>query len=174
MINAACSDSIEPVLEMLEGKWTLLLLRDLFNGVKRFGELRRSLDPISPKTLTDRLRMLEEQGILTRTLFSEVPLHVEYELTERGQRLQPIFAAMKAWIEPDPAWSRPPSSCDRRIPGTIEDIMSEANRFDPVATWKLNSGMDGSEAGTNGALIRSLSFRFIPRGTKRSLFAKVI
>lgn len=100
MIDAACSDSIEPILEILEGKWTLLLLRELFNGVKRFGELRRSLDPISPKTLTDRLRMLEEQGILTRTIFSEVPLHVEYELTERGQRLQPIFAAMKAWLEP--------------------------------------------------------------------------
>jgi DNA-binding HxlR family transcriptional regulator len=100
MIDAACSDSIEPILEILEGKWILLLLRELFNGVKRFGELRRSLDPISPKTLTDRLRMLEEQGILTRTLFSEVPLHVEYQLTERGQRLQPIFAAMKAWLEP--------------------------------------------------------------------------
>lgn len=100
MIDAACSDSIEPILEILEGKWTLLLLRELFNGVKRFGELRRSLDPISPKTLTDRLRMLEEEGILTRTIFSEVPLHVEYELTERGQRLQPIFAAMKAWLEP--------------------------------------------------------------------------
>jgi len=100
MIDAACSDSIEPILEILEGKWTLLLLRELFSGVKRFGELRRSLDPISPKTLTDRLRMLEEQGILTRTLFTEVPLHVEYELTERGRRLQPIFAAMKAWLEP--------------------------------------------------------------------------
>ncbi len=99
MIDSTCPDSIEPVLEMLEGKWTLLILRDLFNGIKRFGEMRRSLHPISPKTLTDRLRMLEEQGIVTRTIFSEVPLHVEYELTVRGQRLQPIFAAMRTWAE---------------------------------------------------------------------------
>ncbi|HEY4383112.1 MAG TPA: helix-turn-helix domain-containing protein [Ktedonobacteraceae bacterium] len=99
MIDPACSGSIEPVLEMLEGKWTLLLLRDLFNGLNRFGELRRSLHPISPKTLTDRLRMLEERGIVTRTIYSEVPLHVEYELTERGKRLQPIFAAMSVWAQ---------------------------------------------------------------------------
>jgi DNA-binding HxlR family transcriptional regulator len=99
MIDPACPGSIEPILKILEGKWTLLLLRDLFNGIKRFGELRRSLHPISPKTLTDRLRLLEEQGIVTRTLYPGVPLHVEYELTERGQRLQPIFAAMWAWAQ---------------------------------------------------------------------------
>ncbi|WP_426455023.1 winged helix-turn-helix transcriptional regulator [Paenibacillus sp. S-38] len=99
MIDRNCPDVIEPVLKLLDGKWTLLLLRDLFNGIKRFGELRRSLHPISPKTLTDRLRLLEEQGIVTRTLYPGVPLHVEYELTERGQRLQPIFAAMRAWAE---------------------------------------------------------------------------
>ena len=97
MIDPECSGSIEPLLEMLEGKWTLQLLRELFNGVKRFGELRRALHPISPKTLTDRLRLLEEQGIVTRTIYSEVPLHVEYQLTERGHRLQPIFAAIRMW-----------------------------------------------------------------------------
>jgi DNA-binding HxlR family transcriptional regulator len=99
MIDPACPGSIEPILEILEGKWTLLLLRDLFNGIKRFGELRRALHPISPKTLTDRLRLLEERGIVTRTIYSEVPLHVEYQLTERGQRLQPIFAAMSVWAQ---------------------------------------------------------------------------
>ncbi|MBW7456901.1 winged helix-turn-helix transcriptional regulator [Paenibacillus sepulcri] len=99
MINPACSGSIEPILKILEGKWTLLILHDLFNGIKRFGELRRSLQPISPKTLTDRLRLLEEQGIVTRTLYPGVPLHVEYELTERGRRLQPIFAAMWEWSQ---------------------------------------------------------------------------
>jgi DNA-binding HxlR family transcriptional regulator len=99
MIDPECPGSIESLLEILEGKWTLLLLRDLFNGVKRFGKLRRSLHPISPKTLTDRLRLLEERGIVTRTIYSEVPLHVEYQLTERGQRLQPIFAAMSLWVQ---------------------------------------------------------------------------
>src|SRR5260370_22495013 len=106
MIDPACPDSIERILEILEGKWTLLLLRDLFNGIKRFGELRRSLHPISPKTLTDRLRLLEEQGIVTRTIFSEVPLHVEYHLTKRVQRLQPIFAAMWVWTQSQVAGSQ--------------------------------------------------------------------
>jgi len=75
-----CNTTIERTLEILESKWTLLLLRELFSGVKRFGELRRSLRPISPKTLTDRLRLLEEQGIVTRTVYSEVPLHVDTNL----------------------------------------------------------------------------------------------
>ncbi|MFD0678620.1 MULTISPECIES: winged helix-turn-helix transcriptional regulator [unclassified Paenibacillus] len=99
MISPGCPGAIEPILTILDGKWNLLLLRELFNGTKRFGELRRSLQPISPKTLTDRLRMLEEQEIVTRTLYPGVPLHVEYELTERGQRLQPIFAAMWMWVQ---------------------------------------------------------------------------
>lgn len=99
MINSACPGAIEPILTILDGKWNLLLLRELFNGTKRFGELRRTLHPISPKTLTDRLRMLEDKGIVTRTLYPGVPLHVEYELTERGQRLQPIFAAMWVWVQ---------------------------------------------------------------------------
>ncbi|MCD9025072.1 winged helix-turn-helix transcriptional regulator [Cohnella silvisoli] len=99
MISPGCPGAIEPILTILDGKWNLLLLRELFNGTKRFGELRRSLHPISPKTLTDRLRMLEEQEIVTRTLYPGVPLHVEYELTERGQRLQPIFAAMWMWVQ---------------------------------------------------------------------------
>lgn len=99
MISPTCPGAIEPILNILDGKWNLLLLRELFNGTKRFGELRRSLHPISPKTLTDRLRMLEENEIVTRTLYPGVPLHVEYELTERGQRLQPIFAAMWAWVQ---------------------------------------------------------------------------
>jgi DNA-binding HxlR family transcriptional regulator len=95
MLNKKCA--LEYTLDILEGKWTILILRDLASGVKRFGELRRTLHPISPKTLTDRLRMLEEQGIVMRTIYSEVPLHVEYELTARGRSLEPIFDAMKTW-----------------------------------------------------------------------------
>ncbi|XEC93515.1 winged helix-turn-helix transcriptional regulator [Paenibacillus tarimensis] len=99
MMDRSCPGAIEPILEILDGKWTLLLLFELFNGTKRFGELRRKLHPISPKTLTDRLRLLEEKDIVTRTLYPGVPLHVEYDLTERGQRLGPIFAAMWAWVQ---------------------------------------------------------------------------
>jgi len=99
MMDRSCPGTVEPILEILNGKWMLLLLFELFNGTKRFGELRRKLQPISPKTLTDRLRLLEEKGIVTRTLYPGVPLHVEYELTESGQGLQPIFAAMWAWTQ---------------------------------------------------------------------------
>jgi DNA-binding HxlR family transcriptional regulator len=99
MTEPPCPGSIERLLEIVEGKWTLLLLRHLFNGVKRFGVLRRVLHPISPKTLTERLRLLEERGIVTRTMYSEVPLHVEYQLTERGRRLEPIFVAMGVWVQ---------------------------------------------------------------------------
>ncbi|MBO7746848.1 helix-turn-helix transcriptional regulator [Paenibacillus sp. MWE-103] len=99
MMDRSCPGRVEPILEMLDGKWMLLLLFELFNGARRFGELRRKLQPISPKTLTDRLRLLEEKGLVTRTIYPGVPLHVEYELTESGQGLQPIFEAMWAWTQ---------------------------------------------------------------------------
>ena len=93
--------ALEQFLETLSTKWTVLILRELFtseSGIKRFGELRRQLPSISPKTLTDRLRTLEVQGIVSRKIYSEVPLHVEYQLTERGQRLRPVFKAIKEWV----------------------------------------------------------------------------
>ncbi|MCM3627687.1 helix-turn-helix transcriptional regulator [Paenibacillus glycanilyticus] len=99
MMDRSCPGVVEPILEILDGKWTLLLLFELINGTRRFGELRRKLQPISPKTLTDRLRLLEEKGLVIRTLYPGVPLHVEYELTESGKALQPIFAAMWTWTQ---------------------------------------------------------------------------
>ncbi|MFC4810131.1 winged helix-turn-helix transcriptional regulator [Paenibacillus sp. GCM10023250] len=99
MIDRSCPGVVEPILELLDGKWTLLLLFELLNGTKRFGELRRKLQPISPKTLTDRLRLLEEKGLVTRTLYPGVPLHVEYEFTESGKALQSIFEAMWNWTQ---------------------------------------------------------------------------
>jgi DNA-binding HxlR family transcriptional regulator len=98
--------ALERLLEILASKWTLHILRELIkseSGVIRFGELRRQLHSISPKTLTDRLRTLEEQGIVSRTVFSEVPLHVEYRLTKRGQRLRPVFRAIKEWARSEDA-----------------------------------------------------------------------
>jgi DNA-binding HxlR family transcriptional regulator len=88
---------IERTLEVLDSKWTALLLRDLLLGTRRFGELRRSLAGISPKTLTDRLRALEEQGIVQRTIYPEVPPRVEYALTDYGQTLRPVLEAMAVW-----------------------------------------------------------------------------
>ena len=66
-------------------------------GTKRFGELRRSLTGISPKTLTDRLRGLEEHGLVDRRIFAEVPPRVEYSLTDAGRTLEPVLVALARW-----------------------------------------------------------------------------
>jgi DNA-binding HxlR family transcriptional regulator len=83
--------------EILAGKWTILLIRDLSEGRSRFCELERSLDGISPRTLSLRLRALEEQGIVERKTFPEVPPRVEYSLTEKGRGLVPIIEDMRAY-----------------------------------------------------------------------------
>jgi DNA-binding HxlR family transcriptional regulator len=95
------SDPAEcPVLataRIVSGKWTLLILRDLADGVRRFGELERSLKGISPRTLSCRLRSLEEEGILERRVYAEVPPRVDYRLTEKGEALVPIVDAMRRY-----------------------------------------------------------------------------
>ncbi|SMO83637.1 winged helix-turn-helix transcriptional regulator [Melghirimyces algeriensis] len=88
---------IEKVVSVIGGKWTFIILRDLFYGPKRFGELQRSLKGISPRTLSMRLKELEKEGIISRKIYSEIPPHVEYSLTEKGQELRPVFDAMKDW-----------------------------------------------------------------------------
>lgn len=88
---------VERAANVIGGKWTLLILRDLFTGTKRFGELRASLTGISPKTLTERLRALEREGIVERKIYPEVPLRVEYSLTDSGQKLEPIIEGMREW-----------------------------------------------------------------------------
>ena len=77
------------------GKWTLLVVRDLAEGCSRFCELERSLNGISPRTLSLRLRALEEQGIVERHTYAEVPPRVEYALTEKGRALLPIIDVMR-------------------------------------------------------------------------------
>src|SRR6059058_4239567 len=79
------------------GKWTLLIIRDLAEGRSRFCELERSLAGISPRTLSLRLRALEEEGVVERQTFSEVPPRVEYALTEKGRALVPIIESMRAY-----------------------------------------------------------------------------
>lgn len=88
---------VERTVNVIGGKWTLLILRDLFEGTRRFGELRSSLSGISPKTLTEKLRELEQAGIVKRKIYPEVPPRVEYSLTKRGQNLEKIFNAMRDW-----------------------------------------------------------------------------
>jgi DNA-binding HxlR family transcriptional regulator len=79
------------------GKWTLLVIRDLAEGTARFCELERSLEGISPRTLSLRLRALEEEGVLERTTFPEVPPRVEYALTAKGRALVPIIDSMREY-----------------------------------------------------------------------------
>jgi DNA-binding HxlR family transcriptional regulator len=88
-------------LKIIGSKWTMLLIHNLFEGKKRFGELQRELDGISPKTLSQRLQELEQENIITKTIFPEVPPHVEYNLTDKGHSLKNIFDAMATWGKED-------------------------------------------------------------------------
>jgi len=83
--------------EIVCSKWTVLVLRDLGEGRSRFCELERSLEGISPRTLSLRLRALEEEGIVARQTYPEVPPRVEYALTEKGRALIPIIESMRAY-----------------------------------------------------------------------------
>jgi DNA-binding HxlR family transcriptional regulator len=83
--------------EIVCGKWTLLVIRDLAEGRSRFCELERSLQGISPRTLSLRLRALEEAGIVKRQTFPEVPPRVEYALTEKGRALVPLIEDMRTY-----------------------------------------------------------------------------
>ncbi|MBX5470068.1 MAG: helix-turn-helix transcriptional regulator [Thermoleophilaceae bacterium] len=83
--------------ELICGKWTILIIRDLAEGRSRFCELERSLAGISPRTLSLRLRALEDEGIVVRRTFPEVPPRVEYALTEKGRALLPVVEAMRAY-----------------------------------------------------------------------------
>jgi|SRR5581483_5939850 len=82
---------------IISGKWTLLIIRDLASGVKRFNQLERSLRGISPKTLSERLRSLEEEGVILRQTFAEVPPRVEYTLTAKGRDLIEVVECMRCY-----------------------------------------------------------------------------
>jgi DNA-binding HxlR family transcriptional regulator len=91
--------------EIIGAKWTALLLHDLSEGPRRFSELERSCPGISPRTLSERLRLLEHDSIVVRRSYDEVPPRVEYELTAKGDALLPIIDAMRefghAWLVPE-------------------------------------------------------------------------
>lgn len=93
--NGVCP--VEKTLKVIGSKWTILILRDILKGKQRFGQLRRSLAGVSPKTLTERLRALENNGIVEREIYPEIPPRVEYTLTKRGQSLGAIILSMKKW-----------------------------------------------------------------------------
>jgi DNA-binding HxlR family transcriptional regulator len=97
--------------EIISGKWTLLIIRDLADSPLRFCELERSLEGISPRTLSLRLRGLEEQGVVERQTYPEVPPRVEYALTSKGRALVPLIEDMRTygrrWLPEDERQATP-------------------------------------------------------------------
>ena len=90
---------VETTLTLIGDKWKVLILRDLMEGTKRFGELKKSIGSVTQKVLTQQLRAMEKSGLLTRKIYAEVPPRVEYSLTETGYSLKPILDAMENWGE---------------------------------------------------------------------------
>lgn len=88
---------VETTLMLMSSRWNVLILRDLMEGTKRFGELKKSIGNISQKVLTSNLRTMEENGLVSRKVYAEVPPRVEYTLTETGYSLSPVLDAMKEW-----------------------------------------------------------------------------
>jgi DNA-binding HxlR family transcriptional regulator len=93
LVRACCP--IERTATLIGDRWTPLIVRDLAPGCRRFSELQRSLAGISPKTLSDRLRRLEDAGVITRACFAEMPPRVEYRLTEKGHALLGVIESMR-------------------------------------------------------------------------------
>lgn len=87
------------MLDLLANKWSALILGALEGGPLRFGELKRTLEGVSPKVLSRTLKRLEEQDLLTRTVYAEVPVRVDYELTERGHGASVPLKALRDWVE---------------------------------------------------------------------------
>ncbi len=94
---------IKKTVDLIEGKWTTLIIRELLPGKKRFSQIQRALGGISPKVLSQRLRMLEQNALITRTVYPTIPPTTEYELTGLGQRLKPVLLAMAEFGEQLPA-----------------------------------------------------------------------
>ena len=88
---------VATTVSLIGSKWKLLIMRNLMARPWRFNELKRDLDGISQKVLTDSLRSMEEDGIIVRTVYPEVPPHVEYSLSELGESMRPIIKSMEVW-----------------------------------------------------------------------------
>ena len=90
---------VAATLDLIDGKWKGVILYHLIQGPKRFNQLRRELTSVTQRMLTKQLRELEEAGLITRTVFPQVPPRVDYALTAEGRSLQPVIEALKAWGE---------------------------------------------------------------------------
>jgi DNA-binding HxlR family transcriptional regulator len=104
-VHEATTCAVAACAEVIGAKWTALLVHDLSEGPRRFSELEHSCQGISPRTLAERLRVLEQEGIIERRSYPERPPRVEYELTEKGHAMLPIIDAMRRfghqWLDCD-------------------------------------------------------------------------
>jgi len=96
LLSQDCDDGcpIRRAAQVIEGKWTTLVVRELLSGKKRYSEIQRALGNISPKMLSARLRLLEDEGLVNRTVFDTIPPTTEYTLTPLGQNLEKVLQAM--------------------------------------------------------------------------------
>jgi len=90
---------VETTMALMGDRWKVLIVRELLVGTKRFGQLKKALEGVSQKVLTQHLRIMEENGLVHREVYAEVPPRVEYSLTELGRSLQPVHDAMWRWGE---------------------------------------------------------------------------
>lgn len=97
MIKELPDCPVEITLQLMGDKWKILIIRDLLEGTKRFSDLKKSVTNISQKVLTSNLREMEENGLLTRKIYPEVPPRVEYTLTDVGYSLEPLLNSMDKW-----------------------------------------------------------------------------
>jgi DNA-binding HxlR family transcriptional regulator len=89
----------EAAFELLGKRWTGLIIRSLLNGAKRFSDIQEIIPNLSARMLTERFKELEEQGILTRTVYPEMPVRIEYSLTEKGRELKKVMDEIQKWAE---------------------------------------------------------------------------
>lgn len=92
-----CPCPVEATVTLIGNKWRILIIRDLIDGTKRFNEIKRSIGGISQKVLTENLRILEENGLVKRIVYQEIPPKVEYSLTDTGLSLRPVITSMREW-----------------------------------------------------------------------------
>lgn len=90
---------VETTMMLISNKWTVLIVRDLLTGTKRFSELQRSVGNISQKVLTANLRSMQEHGLVERKVYAQVPPRVDYSLTKTGRSLETVISAMRLWGE---------------------------------------------------------------------------
>ena len=88
----------EKVMELISKRWVGLILSELLNGTRRFSEIEANL-PVSGRLLSDRLKLLEKEGIVTRSVYSDYPVRIEYSLTEKGESLRPVIEELQTWAD---------------------------------------------------------------------------